>query len=627
MSDESERLEKPSNPDAIRTKIRELAPSAFSEGELDTEKLETLLGTDTESSKSQRYELSWAGKQEATARAQKPTENTLVPQPDESVNYGESGNHFIEGENLTVLKTLQQSYQQRVKMIYLDPPYNTGSDFIYKDNYSSSIADYERETGQRTEEGEKLVSNPETNGRYHSDWLSMMYPRLFLGRNLLRNDGAIFVSIDHHEYHNLRHLMNEIYGEDNYVGTFVWKRRTPDARNSGGMSIDHEYVVVYQRSDEFKMQGVKKSFDNYTNPDDDPRGPWVAGDLKNSRTKDERPTMFYEITDPETGHTYQPDPNSVWRLGKETMQQYIEEGRIIFPDDGEGVPKFKRFQNEIDSKYKPLSSWIETTTTDEDIELFEDVFHRTVLQTGMTGTATRELKSLFGYKAYDFPKSTDLIRKLIRHSVDGGDIVLDFFAGSGTTGHAVMQLNAAREFDEPVRFMLVQLNDELDEPRGEETTHAEVCERRLQLAIDQIIGNYNKSKSSLGLGFNKYTLGESRFDRWGQPDTESDARAALERYATDADRAVDLTFPGAALVEVQLMLGFSLGATNTELTEYTYHVSEGERDALVTFAESVTYDTLTEFDLPADTQYVCLDGSLSDTDKERLNRQLSLQTI
>lgn len=627
MTDESERLEKPSNANAIRTKLRELVPSAFSEGELDAEKLEALLATDTESSKSQRYELSWAGKQEATARAQEPTGKTLVPQPDESVNHGESGNHFIEGENLATLKTLQQSYQQRVKMIYLDPPYNTGSDFIYKDNYSSSAADYERETGQRTEDGEKLVSNPETNGRYHSDWLSMMYPRLFLGRNLLRNDGAIFVSIDHHEHHNLRHLMDEIYGEDNYVGTFVWKRRTPDARNSGGMSIDHEYVVVYQRSDEFKMQGVKKSFDNYTNPDDDPRGPWVAGDLKNSRTKDERPTMFYEITDPETGHTYQPDPNSVWRLGEETMQQYIEEGRIIFPDDGEGVPKFKRFQNEIDSKYKPLSSWIETTTTDEDIELFENVFDRTVLQTGMTGTATRELKSLFGYKAYDFPKSTDLIRKLIRHSVDGGDIVLDFFAGSGTTGHAVMQLNAAGEFDDPVRFMLVQLDDKLDEPRGEEKTHAEVCERRLQLAIDQIADNYDKPKSSPGLGFDKYTLGESRFDRWGQPDTESEARAALERYTADADPAVDLTFPDAALVEVQLMLGFSLGATATELTDHTYHVSEGDRNALVTFAESVTYDTLTEFDLPADTQYVCLDGSLSDTDKERLNRELSLQTI
>lgn len=627
MTDEGERLEKPSNADAIRTRLRELVPSAFSEGELDTEALEALLDADTASSSSQRYELSWAGKREAVARAQTPTEKTLVPRPEESVNHGESGNRFIEGENLATLKALQHAYQQRVKMIYLDPPYNTGSDFIYKDDYSRSTADYERETGQRTADGERLVSNPETNGRYHSDWLSMMYPRLFLGRNLLRNDGAVFVSIDHHEYHNLRHLMDEIYGEDNYVGTFVWKRRTPDARNSGGMSIDHEYVVVYQRSDAFEMRGVEKSFENYTNPDDDPRGPWVAGDLKNSRTKDERPTMFYEITDPETGHTYQPDPNSVWRLGEETMQRYIEEERIIFPDDGAGVPKFKRFQNEIDSKYKPLSSWIETTTTDEDIDLFEDVFDRTVLQTGMTGTATRELKSLFGYKAYDFPKSTDLIRKLVRHSVDGGDIVLDFFAGSGTTGHAVMQLNAAGEFDDPVRFMLVQLDDELDEPRGEETTHAEVCRRRLRLATDQLAETHDASPPSPGLGFDTYALGESRFDRWGRPDTESEARAALERYAADADPAVDLTRPGAALVEVQLLLGFSLSATATELADHTYHVSEGDRDALITFAASVTYDSLTAFDLPADTQYVCLDGSLSDTDKERLDRELALRTI
>ncbi|OYR64793.1 site-specific DNA-methyltransferase [Halorubrum ezzemoulense] len=627
MSDERDRLEKPSNAAAIRAKLREIVPSAFSEGELDAAKLESLLDAAGESSGTERYELSWAGKREATARAQAATEQTLVPRPDESVDYGGSGNHFIEGENLATLKTLQRSYQQRIKMIYLDPPYNTGSDFIYKDDYSTAAADYERETGQRTADGDKLVSNPETNGRYHSDWLSMMYPRLFLGRNLLRNDGAIFVSIDHNEYHNLRHLMDEIYGEDNYVGTFVWKRRTPDARNSGGMSIDHEYVVVYQRSDAFEMRGVEKSFDNYTNPDDDPRGPWVAGDLKNSRTKDERPTMFYEITDPETGHTYQPDPNSVWRLGEETMRQYIEEGRILFPDDGEGVPKFKRFQNEIESRYKPLSSWIETTTTDEDIELFEDAFDRTVLQTGMTGTATRELKSLFGYKAYDFPKSTDLIRKLIRHSVDGGDIVLDFFAGSGTTGHAVMQLNATEEFDDPVRFMLVQLDDELDEPRGEETTHAEVCERRLRLASEQVADDHDLPDAAPGLGFDKYTLGESRFERWGRPDTESEARAALERYAAGAGSAVDLTDPDAALVEVQLLLGFSLDAAVEALADHTYHLSEDDRDALVTFAESVTYETLTEFDLPADTQYVCLDGSLSDTDKERLNRDLSLRTI
>lgn len=627
MTDESDRVEKPSNADALRSKLQDLVPSAFSEGTLDTEKLEALLGAEPDSQTSQRYELSWSGKQNAISRAQEPTEKTLIPHPDESVNHGESGNHFIEGENLATLKTLQKSYQQRVKMIYLDPPYNTGSDFIYKDNFATSTADYERETGQRTEGGEKLVSNPETNGRYHSDWLSMMYPRLFLGRNLLRNDGAIFVSIDHHEYHNLRHLMDEIYGEDNYVGTFVWKRRTPDARNSGGMSIDHEYVVVYQRSDDFEMKGVEKSFDKYSNPDDDPRGPWVAGDLKNSRTKDERPTMFYEITDPETGHTYEPDPNSVWRLGKETMEQYIEEDRILFPDDGEGVPNIKRFQNEIDSKFKPLSSWIETTTTEEDIELYEDAFDRTVLQTGMTGTATRELKSLFDYKAYDFPKSTDLIRKLIRQCVDGDDIVLDFFAGSGTTGHAVMQLNATEEFDDPVQFMLVQLDDELDEPRGEETTHAEVCERRLQLAIDQIAENHDIPASTPWLGFDKYTLGESRFDRWGHPDSESEAKAALERYASDGQTAVDLSKAGAALIETQLLLGFSLSASVTELEDQAYHLSEDDRDAFVTFADSVTYDSLTEYDLPADTQYVCLDGSLSDTDKERLNRELTLQTI
>jgi adenine-specific DNA-methyltransferase len=190
-----------------------------------------------------------------------------------------------------------------------------------------------------------------------------------------------------------------------------------------------------------------------------------------------------------------------------------------------------------------------------------------------------------------------------------------------------MQLNAAEEFDDPVQFMLVQLDDELDEPRGEETTHAEVCERRLQLAIDQIAENHDIPASTPWLGFDKYTLGDSRFDRWGQPDSESEAKAALERYASDGQRAVDLSVAGAALIETQLLLGFSLSATVTELEDRAYHLSEDDRDAFVTFAESVTYDSLTEYDLPAETQYVCLDGSLSDTDKERLNRELTLQTI
>lgn len=621
MADDPTRLSKPSGRDALRRKLRELVPGAFSEGELDGDRLERLLGQTEETSSTERYELNWVGKEAAKAKAQTPSEKTVVPKPEGSLAFGETDNHFIEGENLQTLKTLQRSYNQRVKMIYIDPPYNTGQEFIYNDNFHSSKSEYERDSGQRDENGDRLVSNPESNGRYHSDWLSMMYPRLFLSRNLLRNDGGIFVSIDHHEYHNLRHLMDEIFGEDNYVGTLVWKRRTPDARNAGGLSIDHEYVVVYQRTDEFEIQGVEKSFEKYTNPDGDPRGPWVAGDLKNSRSKKERPTMFYEITDPETGIVYEPDPSSVWRLGKETMEQYIEEGRVLFPDDGDGVPKIKRFQSELNSEYKPLSSWIETTTTEEDVELYEQAFDRTVIQTGMTGTATRELKSLFGYKAYDFPKSVDLISKLIEHTVEPGDTVLDFFAGSGTTGHAVMELNAQEEYDPLINFVLVQLDDELDEPRGEESTHAEVCQRRLELAAEAL----QNGDDGRGLGFNKFSLADSRFDRWGAPDTAEAAETAIEDYLDQpAPRITDVD---AALVEVQLLLGYPLDTDQKKLGDETFGFEDDGRRAVVTFKSEVSYDWASELEHIDQSTLVCPDSSLSDTAKDQIGREFTLKTI
>ncbi|MFC7047023.1 site-specific DNA-methyltransferase [Halobacteriaceae archaeon GCM10025711] len=250
-----EQIQREESTAELLDQLREIVPVAFSEGEFDPDRLSYLLGQDT--IPDERYEFKWTGKQSALDEARRPSELTLNPDSERSFGTEDTENILIEGENLETLKILQQAYHQRVKMVYLDPPYNTGQDFIYRDDYQLDRSQYERESEQRDGNGNRLVPNPETDGRYHSNWLSMMYPRLFLARGLLRDDGAIFVSIDYHEYHNLRMLMNEIYGEDNYVSTFVWKRRNPDARNTGGVSIDHEYIVVYQKSDNFRMKGKR----------------------------------------------------------------------------------------------------------------------------------------------------------------------------------------------------------------------------------------------------------------------------------------------------------------------------------------------------------------------------------
>jgi adenine-specific DNA-methyltransferase len=380
-----EKLEREESTRELLDQIRQIVPGAFSEGEFDSTKLAQLLGQDE--LPDDHYEFRWAGKQGALEEARRAPRQTLRPDYERSLDFDNTENILIEGENLEAMKILQKSYHQRVKMVYIDPPYNTGNDFIYKDDYQMPTKEYERETGQRDGEGNRLVTNPETDGRYHSNWLSMMYPRLFMARSLLRSDGAIFASIDYNEYHNLRMLMNEVFGEDNYVASFVWKRRNPDARNSGGVSFDHEYVVVYQKSDEFEMKGEKKTFDAYDNPDDDPRGDWQSVILTNPKGKNERPNLHYPITDPETGNEFE----GTWKYKRESMRTLIEEDRIIFPDSSDGVPRRKLFKSEISDRL-PLSSLIEPSNTDMDVEAVEESLGRTILQTGLTSRGTKEVK-------------------------------------------------------------------------------------------------------------------------------------------------------------------------------------------------------------------------------------------
>ena len=271
-------------------KLRKVIPEVFTEGKIDFEKLQRTLGKEI-NGKDEKYSFNWAGRKETFKNIQTTAKGTLKPAENESINWDSTKNLFIEGDNLEVLKLLQKAYFNKIKMIYIDPPYNTGKDFVYKDNFKNSINAYLEQTGQLNGNGVKLTTNVETNGRFHSDWISMIYPRLFVARNLLRDDGVIFVSIDDNEIHNLRKVMDEIFGEENFVGKFIWKRRASSALADFNVSVDHEYVLCYHKGNFKGFLGIPKSYKQYKNPDNDPRGDWVLGDLTVGMTKGQRPNQ------------------------------------------------------------------------------------------------------------------------------------------------------------------------------------------------------------------------------------------------------------------------------------------------------------------------------------------------
>ena len=326
--------------------LREIMPQVFSEGKVDFEKLHASLG-DFGDERPERYSFSWAGKRDAIRILQTPSRATLIPARKESIDFDKTQNVFIEGDNLEVLKLLYKPYFGQVKIIYIDPPYNTGNDFVYPDNFADPLDTYLKLTGQKDSEGNLLTSNAETGGRYHSAWLSMMYPRLFLARQILRDDGVIFVSIDDHEFYNIRTLMNEIYGEENFIASFVWKRRASSALAEKLVSIDHEYVICYQKGSFKNFLGRPKDYAAYRNPDNDPKGLWTLGDLTVGMTKEQRPNQFYDLKDPKTGKVYPANPNRVWAFIRESMAIEISSGKIVFPDDPSKRPMVKRYKRPL----------------------------------------------------------------------------------------------------------------------------------------------------------------------------------------------------------------------------------------------------------------------------------------
>ena len=518
-------------------KLQQLFPEVVTEGKIDWQKLQATLGEAVDLG--ERYGLGWKGKSDVFATIQEKTVQTLHSDRANSVDWDTTGNMFIEGDNLAALKILHKAYYGKVKMIYIDPPYNTGNDFIYNDDFKQTRRSYEAEAGITDDEGNVVRDDglrTNTGGHKHSNWLNMMYPRLFLARNLLRQDGVIFVSIDDNEVHNLRLMMNEIFGEENFVAQIIWERAYAPVNLKHHFSESHDYIVCFARNiDQLGRLSLKRNEEadaRYKNPDNDPRGPYKAD---NFSVGPANPKNIYEIITP-SGRRILPPSGRSWLFSQERTNELIADNRVWFGKEGNNAPAYKRFLSEVKDGVTPMTVW-----------KYTDVGH--------SQDATKEVKDLFDGVAYfDYPKPAKLIKQLASLCTDGNDIILDFFSGSGTTAHAVTELNA--EDGGNRRWICVQLPELTDEKseayKAGYRTIADIARERIRRAGAKIRADQADKLASLDtpldLGFRAYRVDDSNFKQWNElvSDPEEIRQQALanldplEEGTTDEDLLTEL---------------------------------------------------------------------------------------
>lgn len=581
------KMQSPDGVDLNLDRIAQLFPGCITETRdldgtvkraVDFDLLRQELSADLVEGPVERYQLNWPGKRQAIAAANAPINKTLRPCREESVDFDTTGNLYIEGDNLDVLKLLQETYLGKIKMIYIDPPYNTGNDFIYKDNFTANKDAYEEASGQRDDEGGRLIANLESNGRYHSDWLSMMLPRLRLARNLLRDDGVIFISIDDNEVHNLRKLCDEVFGAENFVANVVWQKRTsPDARYNLGSA--HDYLMVYSLSLECGKLGLHKlplSADrrnSYKNPDNDPRGAWASVDLT-GQVGHATSSQFYTITSP-SGTKHPPPDGRCWALAEATLRELIGDGRIWFGNDGNARPRLKKFLDEGEGG----NAWTWWPNA----------------EVGHNQEGTKELKEILKAGAlFDNPKPTRLLSRVLQLGLGTGEIILDFFSGSATTAHAVMQLNA--EDGGNRKFIMVQLPEACDkESEAYKAGFKNICEigkERIRRAGKKVKEENATTAPDLDIGFRVLKLDSSNMrdvyytpDRLKQDDVELfTAHIKEDRKAEDLlfQVLLDWGIPLSARIEQKKLGGKSVYLVN-------------ETDILACFEQGITEEAVKQF--------------------------------
>ena len=613
--------------------LKELFPDLFTdEGSLNETELKKLVDPNSVN-ETERYEFRWFGKSNAKRKAFTPTTATLNFDAARSVNPNDAENLIIEGENLKVLKLLLCGYREQIKCIYIDPPYNTGKDFVYSDNYSEDRLPYWKQTNVVDEYGVKIDTNADTDGRYHSNWMNMMFSRLLAARQLLRKDGVIFISIDDHEVHNLRRLCNEVFGESNFVGQIIWKRRASSALAEKNISGDHEYVTCYQKSENFQsFLGIEKDFSSYKNPNNDPRGDWTLGDLTVGMGRDLRPNQYYDLVDPKTGKVYQPNPNRVWAYIPESMNKLIEKDEIFFPKDTSKRPMVKRFKNQLKSDRNPISTFLESI--------------------GNNSEGTREIQNIFESSLFTYSKPVSLIKTLISNIENNSneDYFLDFFAGSGTTGQAVMELNEADGGNR--KFILVQLPERTDEKS--ETYKAgyklisDITIERNKRVVERLAaerearhpnlfdetnskGQRTKDEGPTNLGFKVFKLEKSYFPRteWNpNPDaSETENVQSLKDYIAAKESQLRIDFDrDKLLIEILLKEGFKLNYAvkpfEAVTTNEILHVSDTDKTALICLDNTIATETADYFKTHKDWKFICLERALDTTKKWNLANSL-----
>lgn len=609
--------------------LKQLYPEVVTEDGIDFDALRNLLGI--EFPQKERYQFTWAGKRDAIRLAQTSSRATLIPVIEESVNWDTTSNVFIEGDNLEALKLIGRSYFGRVKMIYIDPPYNTGNDFVYPDNYNDPLEAYLQMTGQVDSNGNRLTSNTETSGRFHSAWLSMLYPRLVLSRQFLQDDGVIFVSIDDNEVHHLVTLMDEVFGEENFVAIFPCKKRTAKSDVPFGVSQDFEWIVSYARSGKF-LAGSKHER-KYYQTDDFPNDRWRLSDLTTQRTPAERPNSDFPLVDPKTGREFPVNPKRVWGVTKDSFPDYYKRGKIVFPDDypflNISIPAYRVFESE--DKAKALKKY----GSEDVIKALSTQLPKTI---GMTEGGSKEIEDLFGEKIFPFPKPSSLIQYLIATTTEEDDIILDFFAGSGTTAQAVMAQNAEDVGNR--KFILIQLPektkpDSLAYQRGY-LQIADITKERIRRVIKRMFeaeadkhDGFEQTPSELG--FRVFRLTQSNYRQW-QP-TE-DTGEIMQQLELMADSLLVANWkPADVIFEVAVKEGYGLNIQIDQIESIeastVFRVTDPDKEQVfyICLDEQLPDDLLIQLGLTQDDLFICLDSALNDTLAANFALQARLKTL
>jgi len=582
---------------------------------IDFDKLRQLLSSDATGEGQERYQFTWPDKRHAIRLANTPTTHTLRPLREDSVDFDNTQNLYIEGDNLDVLKLLRESYLGKVKMIYIDPPYNTGGDFVYKDNFIKRNSDYAEISGAYDEEGNQIVEefekNTDSNGRFHTDWLNMIYPRLKVARDLLAEDGVIFISIDDNEQKNLKNVCDEVFGGNNFVAIIPWRKRTAKSDVPFGVSQDYEWIIVYAKSNLFNASVEGKERKYYTTPDF-PNRPWRVHDLTKQTTASERPNSFFTIVNPKTGEEYPANPNSTWRITEETFQEYYQQDRMVFPGDYD----FLKISKPV------LRYWKE-----DDMKKAGAAFGRVAVSTklpdeiGMSQDGTKEVTDVFKSKIFSFPKPSSLVKYFLQIINDNSAIILDFFSGSATTAHAVMRQNA--EDGGHRKYICVQLPEAT--PEGSEAykagykTICEIGKERIRRAGKKILeeqktknpemftnvngGGYN---APLDIGFRVLKLDSSNMENVYYTPAETTELTLFAANIKPDRTDEDLLFQ--VMMELGIALSDKIEKTVTA-GKTVWNVGQGY--LMACFERDVTEDTITAIAKQQPQYFVMADRSLA----------------